>query len=166
MGSTFVTLGRDTNGKRTAEVKDEVGFWMTDTILRLWLRLLALHIAEPDQPGSLIGVVRDQWLLASRYGFVGMVPHDLDKATATDEGLQIVRNAVVSLDRVLRDTTEPLPPQSLNLLGLAGEFNVSVYPEALREVATAFVDLLDFNVQSTVSTKRPYPGSRQKLPLH
>jgi len=166
MGSTFVTLGRDVNGRCTAEVKDEVGFWMNDAILQLWLRLLALHIVETGQPSNFIAVIRDQWLLASQHGFVGMVPHDLDKATATDEGLHVVRNAVISLDHVLRDATEPLPPQELNLLGLAATFNVSIDPEDLRDVASAFLDLLNFNIQSTTSTQGPYPGSRRKLPLH
>jgi hypothetical protein len=36
MGTSFVEIG-------------EKGFWMQDSILELWLRLLALHIADPDE---------------------------------------------------------------------------------------------------------------------
>lgn len=166
MGSTFVTLGRDTSGKRTADVRDQVGFWMTDAMLELWLRLLALHMDEPDQADSSAAVTRNQWLVASRYGCVGAVPHGLEEATATDEGLTLVKAAVASLDRILRQTTDSLSAQMLNLLGFEGEWNRAVDPTDLRDVASAFIDLLDFNVQSTASTKRPYPGSRQKMPLH
>ncbi|MDB5552482.1 MAG: hypothetical protein JWL86_2466 [Rhizobium sp.] len=166
MGSTFVTLGRDADGKRTADVKEEVGFWMHDSMLELWLRLLVLHLDEPEQADSLAAVTRNQWLVASRYGCVGAVPHGLEEATATDEGLALVKAAVASLDRILQRTTDPLSAQMLNLLGFAGEWDRAVDTADLSDVAAAFVDLLDFNVQSTASTKRPYPGSRQKLPLH
>jgi hypothetical protein len=166
MGSTFVTLGRDASGKRTAEAKDEVGFWMRDAVLELWLRLLALHLDEPEQADSPAAVTRNQWLVASRYGCVGAVPHGLEEATATDEGLALVKAAVASLDRILRQTTDSLSAQMLNLLGFAGEWDRAVDPADLRDVARAFIDLLDFNVQSTASTKRRYPGSRQNMPLH
>jgi hypothetical protein len=34
MGTSFVSIG-------------DHGFWMTDSILEIWLRLLALHVEDP-----------------------------------------------------------------------------------------------------------------------
>ena len=53
MGTTFVTIGRDTNGRLATDPSDEVGFWMRDDMLELWLCLLALNIRETDETSSL-----------------------------------------------------------------------------------------------------------------
>ena len=51
---------------------------MRDRILEVWLRLLALHIADPEQ-GSIGQQIREGWLLASRGYFLGMSQFDLKK---------------------------------------------------------------------------------------
>ncbi|HEY4262229.1 MAG TPA: hypothetical protein VGM98_18825 [Schlesneria sp.] len=90
MGTTFVSL------QRTAS-EDEVGFWMRDGILALWLRLLALQIPESPNDQALGYRIRKDWLLASGVYFGGCVPHSLDDAAETDEGRAIVRGAITSL---------------------------------------------------------------------
>src|SRR5687768_15097526 len=101
MGTTFVTLGRDADGSPTSDHGEIAGFWMQDSMLELWLRLLALHIAEPDPDKEVSAAIRNQWFLASRFGFVGCVPHDLEKATATPQGFGLVVDAVTALSSAL-----------------------------------------------------------------
>lgn len=72
MGTTFVTLD------------PSPGFWMSDSMLELWLRLLALHLPEPtdEEAEAATLPIRNQWLLASRGYFTGHVPHDLERRAA------------------------------------------------------------------------------------
>src|SRR5580765_7246527 len=96
MGTSFVEIGGH-------------GFWMRDSILELWLRLLALHLEDP--PGDeahVVRTIRDNWLLASRGYFVGHVPVDLDDAVASPEGRERVVNAIQSLTRALKKGPETL----------------------------------------------------------
>jgi hypothetical protein len=92
MGTTFVTLTRGASGK-------EPGFWMRDSMLDLWLRLLALHLPEPTDSGEHQATldIRNRWLLASRGYFIGCVPHDMEDACATKAGRDVVRIAIDSL---------------------------------------------------------------------
>ena len=166
MGTTFVTLGRDASGRRTADPKDEVGFWMKDHMLELWLCLLALHIQTTGEADGLVANIRNQWLLASRIGCNGCVPHGFEEATKTDAGLELVRETVVAIDRTLRFTTDPLSPQTLGLLIPGSNWASGIEVEALREIMSAFLDLLDFKVESTAGTRRSMPGSRQESPIH
>ena len=109
MGTTFVTLSRETSGK-------DPGFWMRDGMLELWLRLLALHLPEPTDGGEHQATlkIRNQWLLASRGYFVGCVPHGMEDACATQEGRAVVRMAVDSLLAALQQTKVPLDAATLN----------------------------------------------------
>jgi hypothetical protein len=75
----------------------DCGFWVQDSLLELWLRLLALHVEDPVGSGAVATTIRDQWLLASRGYFGGCVPDGLDEAVSTGEGAAIVRAAVQSL---------------------------------------------------------------------
>lgn len=87
MGTTFVSLSDKTS-------KNEVGFWMRDAVLELWLRLLTLHIPEPTTEHETSYRIRNQWLLASRGYFGGHVPHDLHDAVSTPEGRKVVMDAI------------------------------------------------------------------------
>src|ERR1041385_4131693 len=82
MGTSFVHIGKK-------------GFWVQDSILELWLRLLALHLDDP-QEGSVGLKIRDGWLLASRGYFVGFVPVALDEAVQNDAGKGIISTAIDS----------------------------------------------------------------------
>ena len=150
----------------TSDIEHQAGFWMSDAMLQLWLRLLALHIAEPTQEERLAAEIRDEWLLASRHGFVGCVPHGLEEATATPEGLELVKRAVASLSDALKFMSVSLAFQTLNLMCFSVEWGADVEVDDLRDVAVAFDDLLNFKVESTVSTRRPYPGSRNRSSIH
>jgi hypothetical protein len=115
MGTTFVTLARESPGK-------EPGFWMRDRMLELWLRLLALHLPEPTDSGEHRSTlaIRNEWLLASCGYFVGCVPHGMEEACATPEGRKVVRVAIDSLLGALTRASAPLDAGTLDFVGKGG----------------------------------------------
>ncbi|MBY0458668.1 MAG: hypothetical protein K2V38_15115 [Gemmataceae bacterium] len=131
MGTTFVRLR-------------EHGFWTSDSILELWLRLLALHIEEPAEPNSVSETIRNRWLLASRGFFMGCVPVGLDEAVSSGEGERIIRAAIHSLLGELEHAPPELDSGVLNLLGFTnGIFTANIKTRRLIEVGRALLDLLD-----------------------
>jgi hypothetical protein len=153
MGTTFVSL-------KGATSEDEIGFWMRDGILELWLRLLALHVPEPTENHFLAYEIRNQWLLASRYCFNGCVPHGLEDATATVEGRGIVRAAIDSLMRRLENAPTILDANTLNLLGFEQSFTEPFETSRLIEIGRAFIELLDGKITCTVRSTDFMPGSK------
>ena len=135
MGTSFVTTD------------DQHGFWMRDSILEVWLRLLALHIREPNENDSArtreaAKQIRDQFLLASKGYFVGCVPHGLEEAVSTPEGATLVRSAVDSLLQALEKAPKELSKDVLNLLGTEGGYYTDDFETwRLIEVAHAFLGL-------------------------
>lgn len=153
MGTTFVTL--------SSESSEGVGFWMHDSVLELWLRLLALHLPEPTSNGDHQATieVRNAWLLASTGYFGGSVPHDLQRACATPEGCDVVRRAIASLLKALTGSA-PLEPGTLNLLEICGEWTQPIERSWLREIGLAFIDLLDGKITGTAASTEVMPGSK------
>jgi hypothetical protein len=113
MGTTFVTVTEGTTG-------DEPGFWMADEMLSLWLRLLALHLPEPNKLGEHTATpdIRNRWLLASAVYFGGCVPHEMEFAAATPARQIAVRKAIDSLMAVLDKSDPPLTADTINVLGI------------------------------------------------
>ncbi|HXE51928.1 MAG TPA: hypothetical protein VN541_02890 [Tepidisphaeraceae bacterium] len=147
MGSSFVSIDH------------EHGFWMLDGFLEIWLRLLALHIKDPTEPGSVATKIRDQWLLASRGYFSGCVPVSMDEAVATDEGKSIVKNAIHSLLHSLEHGPEMINNDALNLLGIEGvRFGSDIEKRRLIEIGNAFLDLIDGKITGTASDTSFVPG--------
>ncbi|WP_088259203.1 hypothetical protein [Fimbriiglobus ruber] len=146
MGTTFVRIG----GR---------GFWMLDSVLELWLRLLALHVEDPVESGAPATKIRDQWLLASRGFFTGCVPEGLEAAVSTPEGDKLVREAIGSLMESLRSAPPHLSTGVLNLLGfVGGEFTTDIETWRLVEVGHAYLALLDGKVTSGPSDSSFMPG--------
>jgi hypothetical protein len=138
---------------------------MRDSVLELWLRLLALHIPEPRDtetsptlaPARLI---RDQWLLASKGYFGGCVPLALDDAFLTREGRAAVTDATYSLLWALEKGPPILDKGTLNLLGFEGMSFTKDFPTAsLIEVGKAFLELIFGKIVSTASDTAFMPGS-------
>ena len=138
---------------------DSPGFWMRDSVLELWLRLLALHIKDPTDEDRKAASIRDQWLLASRGYFSGAVPHGLDEIVATSEGEAIVRAAIHSLLKSLSRAPAELGIEVFNLMGFHGEFSRRIETARLIEVGQAFLGLLDGSVGDHVSSRTFMPGS-------
>src|SRR5262245_42887534 len=134
---------------------------MSDSVLELWLRFLALHVEDPAESGSLATRIRDQWLLASRGFFTGCVPDGLAEAVSTPEGDRLVRAAIGSLLAVLRSAPPHLSMDVLNLMGFdGGEFTADIETWRLVEVGEAFLALLDGKVTAGPSDAAFMPGSR------
>jgi hypothetical protein len=147
VGTTFVSIG----GR---------GFWINDGILELWLRLLALHVEDPVESGSLATNIRDQWLLASRGFCTGCVPQGLEEAVSTPEGEARVRAAIRSLLDDLKSAPSYLSKGELNLMGFAVTFLDDIEKWRLVEVGRAYLDLLDGQITSGPSDASFMPGSR------
>ena len=154
MGTTFVTMSDD------ASVNDH-GFWMSDAMLELWLRLLALHLPEPTGDGEHQAslTIRNKWLLASRGYFMGCIPHGMNGLSATEAGRAVVRLAIASLLDTLQTSENPLDADTLNLLGIAGTFTKPIERQWLREIGWAFLDLLDGKITDTAASADIMPGS-------
>jgi len=155
MGTTFVTLTRDVSG-------NEPGFWMRDGMLELWLRLLALHLPEPDDNGEHQATlkIRNQWLLASKGYFVGCVPHGMEDACATEAGRNVVRSAIDSLLVALSRAPAALDANTLDLLGVEGIQFAPIERRWLQEIGLAFNDLLDGKMVCSPSSTEIMPGSK------
>jgi len=145
MGSSFVTID------------GEHGFWMGDGELSLFLRLLALHIPEPndnDSPAKHATVkrIRDQWLLASKIDFVGCVPDGLDDAFKNDDGRAAIVAATDSLMSALQGVADRIDKDALNLLGMeGGPWHHDFPTSSLIKTADAFRDLYAGRVVTTAS---------------
>lgn len=136
------------------------GFWVQDSVLELWLRLLALHIEDPPKSGSVATHIRDQWLLGSRGQYIGCIPVDLDEALATAEGAVLVRAAVHSLLAALAAAPSHLGHDALNLMGFSGGvFTAPIETRRLPQVGGAFLDLLDGKINADASDTSFMPGS-------
>lgn len=155
MGTTFVTLTKGRNG-------DEPGFWMRDELLELWLRLLALHLPEPNDAGEHTATleIRNQWLLASRGYFTGFVPHAMEDACSTKEGREVVRHAIKALIANLSLAESPLDTGTINLLGMEYGWEYSSERQPLRDIGRAFLDLLDGKIKCTARSTNVMPGSK------
>lgn len=148
MGTSFVSIS-------------ERGFWVRDGLLELWLRLLALHIEDPAEPGVLATTIRDQWLLASRGYFNGCVPDGLEEAVSTAEGAALVRAAVQSLLGALEAAPSRLGKDVFNLMGFSGgAFTGDVETRRLIEIGVAFLDLMDGRITSGPEDRSFMPGSQ------
>jgi hypothetical protein len=135
------------------------GFWMSDSVLELWLRFLALHVEDPVESGSLATRIRDQWLLASRGYFTGCVPEGLEEAVSTPEGEALVRAAIHSLLEALKAAPSHLSKDVLNLMGFGGgAFPIDIETWRLVDVGHAYLDLLDGKITAGPSNPSFMPG--------
>ena len=145
MGTTFVRVGG-------------CGFWMRDGILELWLRLLALHLEDPVESGTIATQIRDQWLIASRGYCSGCVPVGLDEAVSTAEGARLVRTAIESLLADLATAPKTIGPAAFNLMGMTGTFVDDIETARLSEVGRAFLDLIDGKITAGPADSAVMPG--------
>jgi hypothetical protein len=136
---------------------------MSDSVLELWLRFLALHVEDPVASGSLATKIRDQWLLASRGFFTGCVPDGLEEAVSTPEGEALVRAAIHSLLDALKAAPAQLNKDVLNLMGITtGVFTADIETWRLVEVGHACLALLDGKIAAGPSDASFMPGSRDQ----
>ena len=153
MGTTFISLEHDV-------VENMIGFWMRDSVLELWLRLLALHIPETRENEEVSYKIRNHWLLASQIHFNGCVPHMLEEDASTEEGRVIIRAAIHSLLPRLQKAPPILNEKILDLLGFEESWNFEFETFRLIEVGEAFLALLDGKLTCTVRETNFMPGCK------
>jgi len=157
MGTTFV------------EIDGEKGFWMRDHVLQLWLRLVSLHLdpacADDSSETDKIRQIRDQWLLVSRGGFDGCVPHDLGDAVSTDTGRKVVIQAIDSLQAMLRKASEHLDANTINLLGFDEPIGYDFETKRLLDVSQAFVALIEGKINYTAADVKLFMPGRSENQL-
>ena len=155
MGTSFVTITDSNTG-------DEAGFWMRDEMLELWLRLLSLHLPEPNDAGENVDTpeIRNKCLLASRGYFTGCVPHEMEFACSTSGRKGVVRTAINSLMEKLKQSNSMLDADTLNLLGNEGCHYSDIERERLMDVGFAFLDLLEGRINQTAHSTDIMPGSK------
>ena len=153
MGSSYVEIG-------------ENGFWVHDALLSPFLRLLALHIDDPADRASSETVsatyrIRNQWLLASRYCFVGCVPVALDEAVHTEEGRKVVRKALTGLLYDLESAPSELSHHVFSLLGILDRpFPLDLETWRFVDIARAFLALMDGEIKAGTGDHKTFmPGS-------
>lgn len=139
------------------------GFWMRDSVLELWMRLVALHMEEPTKDDSIIRPIRDQWLLGSRGYFNGCIPIDLNDDVSSDAGKKLITDAIRSVLKHLSRAPDTLDKNVLNLLGIdSGSFTQNIETWRLIEVSEAFLDLIDGKITGTAESTEFMPGCRDK----
>ena len=131
-------------------------------MLELWLRLLALHLpdATTSDEYDATNEIQNKWLLASRGYCTGCVPHGMNDICATQQGRAVVHSAIDSLLTALRQTAMPLDADTLNLLGIEGQFTAPVERKWLEEIGYAFLDLLAGKITGTAASTEVMPGSK------
>ena len=130
---------------------------MRDSVLEVWLRLLALHVEDPINPGTQVSAIRDQWLLASRGYFNGCVPHGLSDVAKTPEGIALIRSATLSLMKALSQTAPAISKDAMNLMGMY-PLTSDLETWRLLEVGQAFLDLCDGKIVGDATSTAFMPG--------
>lgn len=131
-------------------------------MLSLWLRLLALHLPEPNDLGEYGATpeTRNRWLLASAVYFGGCVPHEMEFAAASPERQIVVRKAIDSLMTVLDKSNIPLNADAIDLLGMKRRDFFEVDRAHLKDVGYAFLDLLNGHIESNARSTEIMPGTK------
>jgi hypothetical protein len=155
MGTSFVNIG-------------ENGFWMLDSVLEVWLRLLSLHIEDPGGNDSeneklLKSEIRNDCLLQSRGYFIGSITVDLDNYIKSNEGKIIILKAINSFLKVLSEAPDTLSKDVINILGIEGLFQKDFETWRLIEVGNAFIRLINNQINYTVKDTSFMPGCSDKI---
>lgn len=139
---------------------------MRDSVLEIWLRLLALHVPEQNNENSrkeIMFSIRNEWLLMSRGYFGGMIHVGLDEFANTIDGKEIIIEAIASLEAALKKAPKYLSKDVINLLGIEGTYLDDFETDSLLEVCSAFDALIQGRINTDASSTSVMPGSK-KLP--
>lgn len=149
MGTSFVSVG-------------DKGFWMSDTVLALWLRLLALNLESKTDRTDPLMELRDEWLWQSETAIVGAMDAHLDKVVA---GSATKTSVVAAIERLLNELSRhrgKLAGLTLNLLGFTGiAWTEDFEAKDLIEVGNAFLALLAGKIDTEANSTEFMPGCRK-----
>ncbi|BDS07412.1 hypothetical protein NT6N_24520 [Oceaniferula spumae] len=114
MGNSYVTF-------------QNLSFRSRDTLLELWLRLLALNLPDDQyKPKTWIHELRNEWLFQASGLWNGVISPQLDKFCTTQERIEVVLATSNRLMVRLKACGDVVGSRELGLLGL-GSFEVD-YP--------------------------------------
>jgi hypothetical protein len=82
----------------------------------------------------------------------------MEDACSTEDGRTVVRCAIHSLMAALQRAETPLDADTLNLLGLEGEFTTPIERKWLQDVGYALLDLMDGKINVDASSADVMPG--------
>jgi hypothetical protein len=135
------------------------GFWMQDSLLCLWMRLVALHIECGSNGADTLTRLRNEWMLQSGIAVPGVVVTDLNSVADDNAAKQAISAAIHMVLSTLPAFDEAIGPKTLNLLGV-GRWNQSIETSRLVEIARAFLDLLQGRIETESNRTDFMPGSR------
>ncbi|MFD1986181.1 hypothetical protein ACFSOZ_27425 [Mesorhizobium newzealandense] len=147
MGTSFVAIG-------------DKGFWMQDSVLSLWLRLLALNLESKPDRADPVMLLRDEWLWQSETEIVGTMDAHLDGAAGDAATKAAVVAAIERLLKALSRHGDELPASTMNLLGFTNSWGLDYQTKGLVEVGNAFLALLAGKIDSEANSTEFMPGSR------
>ena len=131
-------------------------FRSRDTLLELWLRLLALNLPDEQyKKESWIHDLRDEWLYQASGMWNGVISPQLDEFCTTQERIDVV---LASSDRTierLKECGETIGARELGLLGL-GRFDTDYPIYYFEQMHERFQALL---------TGKPLPPTPKVIPM-
>ncbi|RAZ92185.1 hypothetical protein DPM33_07030 [Mesorhizobium hawassense] len=134
---------------------------MTDSVLSLWLRLLALNLEGERDPAHPLAVLRDEWLWQSEVASVGFMDARLDQVASEPATKASV---VAAIERLLDELSRhhgKLAGPTLNLLGFRGvSWTGDFEAKDLIEVGNAFLALIAGKIDSEANSTEFMPGCR------
>lgn len=92
------------------------GFWTRDSLLEVWLRLLANEVDRLDRVPTWLKEARTNWHIQATSGFNGFVAAALDEFLTGDERIHLIESLAVRALSRLAVVGPLLPKEYLNTL--------------------------------------------------
>jgi hypothetical protein len=136
------------------------GFWSTDTLLEVWLRVLSLQMEEDVAEPRWQHELRDTWLLYSNGRFMGCIAPCLDQYLTDADRIAKVLQASDHCIRALRDFGDYVPAEFLRTLGIQQLFTADLPIEWFELIACRFSALLRGELATDATTSPTLPATR------
>ncbi len=135
------------------------GFWSTDTLLEIWLRVLSLQMEEDVAEPRWQHELRDTWLLNSNGGFMGCISPCLDEYLTDADRIAKVLRASDRCIAALRDFGDYVPAEFLRTLGIQQLFTEDLPIEWFELIAGRFSSLLRGELETDATTSPTLPAT-------
>lgn len=136
-------------------------FRSRDTLLELWLRLLALNLPQEQyKRESWIHDLRNEWLFQASGMWNGVISPQLDEYCTTQERIEVVLGASDRLMERLRECGDSIGRRELGLLGL-GRFDADCPIEFFEQMHECFRALLAGEPLPLTPNVIPVPQKQQ-----
>lgn len=136
------------------------GFWCDDSLLEVWLRVLALHLGEEVYEPGWQHDLRDHWLAMSGLNIVGCIHPSLERFLTEDERIAVILHVTERSMRSLRAFGKFVPAAFLNALGFTNSFPDDLPMEWFNRIADCFTALLQGELGTDASDSPVLPATR------